>query len=115
MVKTREKNRNILIILKTFFNIWKIKFEEINQNENGLKLLNDKDKKYCAIAKLFNKTQQIGNKKAFDLTKNNLRKYLMYIFKKKYVMKLLKYYKKYKLERNIKKYFDKWKNNVVQF
>ena len=112
MLKTREKHRNILIILKTFFNIWKIKCEEINQNENGLKLLNDKDKKYCAIAKLFNKTQQIGNKKAFDLTKNNLRKFLMYIFKKKYAMKLLKYYKKYKLERNIKKYFNKWKNNV---
>ena len=114
MIKTREKNRYILVILKSFFNIWKIKCQEIILNEKGIKLLNDKDKKYFAIAKLFNKAEQIGKRKAFDLSKNNLRKYLMYIFQKKYVMKLLNYYKKYKLEKNLKKYFDKWRNSIYK-
>ena len=83
MIKTREKNRYILLILKSFFNIWKMKCEEMNQNEKGIKSLNDKDKKYLAISKLFNKVEKFGNKNAFSLSKTNLRKYLMYVFQKK--------------------------------
>ena len=112
MIKTREKNRYILLILKSFFNIWKMKCEEMNQNEKGIKSLNDKDKKYLAISKLFNKVEKFGNKNAFSLSKTNLRKYLMYVFQKKYGMKILMFYKKYKSQRKLKKCFDKWRNNV---
>ena len=79
MIKIREKNRYILLILKAYFNIWKIKCEEINKNENNLKLLNNKDKKYLAVSKLFNKLEKIGNERGFGLSNNNLRKYLKYL------------------------------------
>ena len=74
MIKIREKNRYVLYVLKSYFNIWKLKCEKINQDETSIKLLNDKDTKYNAIAKLFHKIEKIGNKKAFGLSKNNLRK-----------------------------------------
>ena len=114
MTKIREKNRYILLILKSYFNIWKSKCKEINQNEKNIKLLNDKDKKYIALNKLFNKIENIANKQAFTLSKNNLRKYLMFIFRNKYAKKILKFYEKLNLKRRMKKYFDKWRNNIIK-
>ena len=110
--KNREKNRNTLLILKSFFKIWKIKCEQMKLDEKGVQLLKDKDKKYNAINKLFNDLVKIGHHKAFSLSKNNLKKYLTHLFKKKCAEKLLKLYKRYKLERNIKRYFEKWKNYI---
>ena len=112
MIKIREKNRYVLYVLKSFFNIWKLKCEKINQDETCVKLLNDKDQKYNAIAKLFNKVEKIGNKKAFCLSKNNLRKYLMYIFRNKYAKKILHFYKSFNDKRLLKAYFDKWRSNI---
>ena len=94
MIKKREKSRYVLLVLKSFFNIWKLKCEEIKKNEKGENLLNNKDKRYYAISKLFNKLERIGNKNAFSLSKNSLRKYLKFIFQKKYAMKILKFYRK---------------------
>ena len=114
MIKIREKNRNALYILKSFFHIWKLKCEKIKQNEKGIKSLNEKEKIYRAIGKLFNVIEKICIKKAFNLSKNNLRKYLIYIFKNKYAKKIFEFYKKYNRKRIIKKYFDKWRNNVIK-
>ena len=114
MKKIREKNRYILLILKSYFNIWKSKCKEINQNELNIKSLKDKDKKYIALNKLFNKIENIANKQAFILSKNNLRKYLMFIFRNKYAKKLLKFYEKLNIKRRMKQYFDKWRNNIVK-
>ena len=112
MIKIREKNRYVLYVLKSYFNIWKLKCEKINQDETSIKLLNDKDTKYNAIAKLFHKIEKIGNKKAFGLSKNNLRKYLMYIFRNKYAKKIFNFYKKFNNQRLLKVFFDKWRNNI---
>ena len=114
MKKIREKNRYILLILKSYFNIWKSKCKEINQNELKIKSLKDKDKKYIALNKLFNKIENIANKQAFTLSKNNLRKYLLFIFRNKYAKKLLKFYEKLNIKRRMKQYFDKWRNNIVK-
>ena len=112
MIKIREKNRYVLYVLKSYFNIWKLKCEKINQDETSIKLLNDKDTKYNAIAKLFHKIEKIGNKKAFGLSKNNLRKYLMHIFRNKYAKKIFNFYKKFNNQRLLKVFFDKWRNNI---
>ena len=112
MIKIREKNRYVLYILKSYFNIWKLKCEKIYQKETSIKLLDDKDKKYFAIAKIFNKVEKISNKKAFNLSRNNLRKYLMYIFRNKYAKKIYNFYKNFNSKRLVKKYFDKWRSNI---
>ena len=49
MIKKREKSRYVLLVLKSFFNIWKLKCEEMKQNEKGENLLNNKDKKTVLV------------------------------------------------------------------
>ena len=110
--KKREKNRYFLLILKSFFNFWKIKCQQMKLNEKGIKLLKDKENKYYAINKLFQIIEKLEKYKSFSLIKNDLKKYLTNIFKKKYAEKLLKFYQRRKLKGIIKKYFEKWKNYI---
>ena len=114
MIKIRNKNRYILLILKAFFHIWKLKCDKIIQNEINYKLLNDKDKKYLAVNKLFHIIENIFIKKSFSNSKTNLKKYLIYLFRNKNAKIILNYYKKYNQMRKIKYYLDKWKNIILK-
>ena len=109
LYKNRQQKRYILLILKTYFNIWKLKCQHLEKNEDMITSKKNQHRKYSAISKLFNKLEQIGNKAAFNSIKDNLHNYLKYNFQDKSAKKIFELYYKYKLKRYMKRYLDKWK------
>ena len=114
LFKNRNEKRYSLMILKSFFDIWKLKCEEFRKNEDKDLSLKNQHQKYSSLAKLFNLYERIGNKTAFNLSKNNIHKYLAYIFRNKYIKKIMAIYNKNNLKRKLKKYFDLWKAKTFQ-
>ena len=114
LYKNRQKKRYVLLVLKTYFHIWKLKCEQFRKNEDKILSLKNQNQKYIALSKLFSKLEKISNKNAYNLSKDKIYKYLIYIFHNKYLKKLLELYNKNKLKRNLKKYLDIWRNNAIK-
>ena len=114
LFKNRNERRYALIILKSFFDIWKLKCEEFRKNEDKDLSLKNQHQKYSSLAKLFNLYEKLGNKTAFNISKDNIHKYLVYIFQNKYIKKIMEIYNKYNLKRKLKKYFDLWRKKNLQ-
>ena len=110
LYKNRQQKRYVLLILKTYFNIWKLKCQHLEKNEDMITSKQNQHRKYSALAKLFNKLEQIGSRTAFNTSKDNIHNYLKYIFKNKSAKKIFELYYKYKIKRYMKKYLDKWKD-----
>ena len=108
----RDKKRYVLLVLKTYFDIWKLKCEQFRKNEDKNISMKNQNQKFCALAKLFNKIEKVGNKNAYNLSKDNIHKYLRYIYQNKYAKKLLYLYYKYNIQRYLKKYFDIWQKQT---
>ena len=111
LFKIRSKKRYVLLVLKTYFNIWKLKCEQYNQNEDKILSIKNQNQKYSALSKLFNSIEKIGKKKSYYKSKDNIHKYLRYIYQKKYAKKLFELYGKYNLYKYLKKYFNVWRKH----
>ena len=112
LFKSRNKNRYILLVLKTFFNIWKLKCEQFQKNENkDLSILNQKQK-FAVLTKLFNNLEKAGKKNGYNLSKEKIYKYLKNLFQNKYSKKLMELYHNYKIKNILKKYFDLWRKQT---
>ena len=111
LFKNRQQKRYLLLVLKTFFKIWRLKCEQFGKNEDKITSMKDQNRKLSALSKLFNKLEKIGKKSAFNSSKENILKYLKNIFQNKTAKKLMELYNKYNLRRNLKKYFDLWRKH----
>ena len=109
ILKNRENKRYILIILKTFFQIWKSKCELFQKNEDKIISLNKQKEKFSKLVKLVYIVEKIGKRNAYHLTKENLFNYLKYLLRNEYLEKVVKIYKKYESRKYLKKYLDIWK------
>ena len=112
--KKRENKRYILIILKAFFQIWKLKCELFQKNEEKIEVLNKQKMKFSKLVKLVYIINNFGKRYAYRLTKDNLFYYLKYFLRNEYIKKILKIYKKYKPIKFLKKYFDVWKMLILK-
>ena len=110
LYKTRIKKRYVLLVIKTYFHIWKLKCQQLRKIEENIISMKKQHQKYSALAKLFTIMERVGKKNAYYLSIDNIHKYLIYIYQNKYAKKLLELYDKYKLKKYLKKYFDIWRN-----
>ena len=109
LFKIRDQKRNTLFVLKTYFDIWRLKCEKFRKNEDKNLTLKNQNKKYLALSNLFNNLEKIKNKNAFNLCKDNIHKYLVNTLQNKFANKIMQLYNKYNIRRKLKKIFEIWR------
>ena len=112
LFKSRQKNRYILLELKQFFDIWKLKCKQIQKNEEKDLSIKNQQIKFCSLAKIFHILEKTGKKIAYNLIRDNIHNYLKSFFLKKYLKKLLEFYNKFKTKKIMKIYFDLWRKQI---
>ena len=114
MLNKRENKRYILVILKTYFDIWKLKCEQYRKNEEKKLSLSNQEKKFYALFDLINKIQNIRKKKALKIIKDPLNNFLLEELKNNAANLFIKKYNKYNEKGKLKKYFDLWFKQILK-
>ena len=76
MFNTRKKNRYVLLALKTYVHIWKLKCEQYNKIEEKNKEMRNQRLKLRALPIIFNLIEKASKRAAYDLCKNNISEHL---------------------------------------
>ncbi len=112
MFNTRKKNRYVLLALKTYVHIWKLKCEQYNKIEEKNKEMRNQRLKLRALPIIFNLIEKASKRAAYDLCKNNISEHLRDSYQNKFGKNVLEIYKKHNINIFIKHYFELWKNQV---
>ena len=113
LFKNRVKKRYILIVLKTYFTIWKLKCEHFMKNQNKYLALKNEHQKYIYKKKYAKKIMKLYNKYNIKRNMNKIiEKWRMIIWKEKennLKLKVLINEIKYQIRKNDK---DFMRNNI---
>ena len=84
LFNSRKNKRYNLLIIKTYFHMWKLKCEQYKRNENHNREIVNQRLKLGALPSFVNLIEKVAKRTAFDLSKNKIYKYLEHLYQNKY-------------------------------